>query len=435
MKAWKWIMLAFLLTITLTACGRKQEAEPDIPPPTEEQEPSEPLPEELPPEEKPGAEDVLLHAVDVELGEGVSGCLELYGQRFGENDWGIGSMTWTPAGKEAPSCTVYVRDTLEEYWGEEFIEENEYYTGTWQPDGGLMLADVNFDGYLDIGLQAYKTAYNYPRFHWAYDPLTEQFSYAFATNMLDIVDTEKKLLICLPRSGATDHYTEYYSYDEIGALYLAHRNTIRFGEETDESFNEYYDGPALTQLTAEELAGFTDHFNTVEHNGLLRFSYADLSEVALYLDILFYDDSGSAADMTAEEFTAAEAAGVFTELDMRKLTTDHILDYLQENFGIEREEAEQILELSGGQLGTYLPEYDAYYSCRGDTETQQYAFTDGCRFLDGSVQLYYTAGTLYCNRDISQEDLLLFDVPAHVQLRPDGSGGWYVTRNRPNGSY
>jgi len=190
----------------------------------------------------------------------------------------------------------------------------------------------------------------------------------------------------------------------------------------------------LHTLTQEELEEFTSLFNSAERNGLLRFPYQDPSEAALYLDLLFYDDSGSAADMTAEELAAVEAAGVFTELDMRKLTTDHILEYLQENFGLERAEAETVLAQAGDRAGVYLLEYDAYYSCRGDTEMQQYLFTDGCRFRDGSVQLYYTAGALYCNRESDPEGSILLDVPMHVQLRPNGSGGWYASRNMMDGS-
>ena len=447
MKRWKWIILVLLLTVALAACGEKLEEVPEVPALVED-EPPEGLPEQIPEEESPGGEDSLLHAVDAELGGGVSGCLELYGKAVNEFDWGgcnwgVRYMTWTPEGAEEPVCTFYARDANEDAWaGLDMSGEWMEYTEAWNQDGGLRLEDLNFDGYLDISLQAWITANNLAYYHWLYDPDTGQFAYAFSSNMLDTVDAEKKLLICTPHSGA-EYDTEYYGYDENGELYLAHRNTLEYpiGDLPNKktSVNEYYDGPALTRLTPEELAEFSGYFNAAEHNGLLRFPYRDASEAALYLDILFYDDSGSAADMTSEEYAAVEAAGVFTELDMRKLTTDYVLEYLQKNFDIERTEAEEILANGGKWLGTCLPEYDAWYSCRGDTEMQTYTFTDGCRFRDGSVQLYYTAGALYCDRQYATADapdaLLTLEEPMHIQLRPDGSGGWYAARNMMDGSY
>ena len=443
MKHWKWILMAFLLTAALTACGKKAEAEPDGPAPTEGEQTPDPLPEEQLPAGGTEEEDVLIHAVDAELGEGVSGRLELYGKAIHDgSNWGVRYMTWTPEGVKGPVCTVYTRDANEDAWADldmsgEWIE----YTEAWHQDGGLRLEDLNFDGYLDVSLQAWIPANNLPYYHWLYDPDTEQFAYAFSTNMLSTIDAEKQLLICTPYSNAAYDNTEYYGYDENGELYLAHRNRLEYSDSPQKkiSVNEFYNGPALTTMGKDELVKFDRFFNAAEHNGLLRFPYRGASEAALYLDILFYDDSGSAADMTAEEYAAVEAAGAFTELDMRKLTTDHVLEYLQKNFGIGRTEAEEILANEGSRLGTYLPEYDAYYSCRGDTEMQQYTFTDGCRFLDGSVLLYYTAGAVYSDRQYATADapdaLLTLEEPMHVQLRPDGSGGWTVSCNMMDGSY
>ena len=338
MKGWKWATWIFLVIAVLTACGKKPE-EPESPLPEEAEQPGEQFSEEEISGEEELGEDILLHAVDTELGEGVFGRLELYGKavnefEWGGYNWGVRYMTWTPDGAEEPVCTVYARDANEEVWaGLDMDSEWLEYTEAWNQDGGLRLEDLNFDGYLDISLQAWITASNLAYYHWLYDPGTEQFAYGFSTNMLDTIDTEKQLLVCTPHSGATNE-TLYYGYNENGELYLAHQNTMEYGNPIT-STNEYHGG-AVTQLTEAELAEFAAYFHQKERIDLLR------DEGQEDIDIPFYE------------------------------------------------------------------------------------FTDGCRFLDGSILLYYhIAGVM------SPE----WNWPMHVLLTDDGEGGWRILRIHPDGSY
>ena len=63
-----------------------------------------------------------------------------------------------------------------------------------------------------------------------------------------------------------------------------------------------------TPLTAEELTALEDHFNDREYNGLLRFPYADASQAADYLSVLFYDLGEDESTLTEEEKAARSAA-------------------------------------------------------------------------------------------------------------------------------
>ena len=51
------------------------------------------------------------------------------------------------------------------------------YTESFGADGGLILEDVNFDGYTDIGLQVQTPAYNMPYVYWYYDPNSASYCY------------------------------------------------------------------------------------------------------------------------------------------------------------------------------------------------------------------------------------------------------------------
>ena len=375
--------------------------------------------------------DALLYTDRAELGRGVAGRIELYGRRpeYG-GSWGVSRVVWTPAGGAPKECSVKeAADLTHPGWNP---EDTAIYTDSWSPDGGLTLEDVNFDGYLDIGLQAAVTAYNLPYFYWTYNPETGGFDFAFWLLGPMTVDGENRQLVCETHSGPA-YYTERYAYDHAGQLYLARRDTQDLSLNSGPVYTEYFDraandwrGGSYAELTAEELASFASYFNSFERNGLLRFPYARESyqDLAKYLPILFYDHDGSFADMTEAE---REIVGPM-ELDGRKLTADYMADCLFDGYLLSREEAEQVIADAGDSLGRYLPEYDAYYSQRGDTEMRNYAFDSGLRFSDGRVTLYYTADIWnWSDGELS----IQLDQSMCVNLGALGDG-WYVERNYVN---
>lgn len=193
------------------------------------------------------------------------------------------------------------------------------------------------------------------------------------------------------RAADRDVLVSFDGGELSGMLLLSHENyeyaggTVSFWEVTGRQWRR--------ELTGEELAEFAAYFNEKEHNGLLRFPYESFLDLGPYLDDLFYDLDGQAASMTGEELEAAGLTGMY---DARKLTSAYVADYICENFGVAATGLGYAwLEETYGRenldrLGTYLPEYDAWYSERSDAQWQEYAFAYGWAYPDGSVRLDFT---------------------------------------------
>lgn len=125
----------------------------------------------------------------------------------------------------------YLIDKIEVYDGEKLIqsglveeaviaewgEGGSYYAESVREDGGISVADMNFDGAGDICLQGWVANANVPCYYWLWDKETEQFSYAFCLCNAEI-DTERRQITSRTRDGANAYITDYYAYGEKGEL-------------------------------------------------------------------------------------------------------------------------------------------------------------------------------------------------------------------------
>lgn len=169
-------------------------------------------------------------------------------------------------------------------------------------------------------------------------------------------------------------------------------NTLTPNTNQDSSGTQPEDpDAAVTPLTAEELKSWTDYFNKLENNGLLRFPYADPAQnpdALLYnLHWLFYDIGEHESTFTDEEKALLDEAGLWLELDSFRLTREFINDYLFTHFNITEEAANTLLHTA--KLGIYLNEYDAWYISHGDTAYSSYSITDGWVCANGTICLRY----------------------------------------------
>lgn len=169
-----------------------------------------------------GRQEHALYRTEVDFGGGNTGTLYLTGWQ-GNDCGGVSSVqvVWDGGG----GTLFFTRDAIEAQWGQDsrdyFTDASSYVEnedGYHDFDGGLRLLDVNFDGYLDIGLQAWldrASGYWYEYF-WLFDPDTEQFQYAFCLRNVD-TDPETEEVISAYRDGETIQ-EDRYVWDEAGNL-------------------------------------------------------------------------------------------------------------------------------------------------------------------------------------------------------------------------
>ena len=103
-------------------------------------------------------------------------------------------------------------------------------TETALPDGGLLLEDLNFDGYLDIALQGWTAVGNRPYYLWFCDLDSGMpaglFTYGGCVNGPLTVDRENQRVVAetVDQAGAL-RYRHIYRPDGLGGLYLARQET------------------------------------------------------------------------------------------------------------------------------------------------------------------------------------------------------------------
>ncbi len=170
------------------------------------------------------SEEGLFRKLDFTLAPGKTADLYLYGKKSSD---GCGISKVEVIWKEDPGgVTFYTRDAIVDQWGE---DSKDYYTECWDETGGLLLEDFNFDGYTDIGLQAWISASNLPRYLWLYDPEGGKFQYALCVNGELTLDPVARTLTAANVDQAGEvQYQEHYQLDGAGLPYLARRDTLRY---------------------------------------------------------------------------------------------------------------------------------------------------------------------------------------------------------------
>ena len=388
-------------------------------------------------------ETALYEVEDVAFGPGITGDLTLYG--YGGNDvfdLTEVNVTWT-RGRQG-SVTFYTREAIADTWGEDSLD---YATETALPDGGLLLEDLNFDGYLDIALQGWTAAGNRPYYLWFCDLDSGMpaglFTYGGCVNGPLTVDRENQRVVAetVDQAGAL-RYRHIYRPDGLGGLYLARQETWTLeGEDyvltAAEDFRQ--EGASSRPLTEGELQALAAWFNLwsdyPENNGLLRFPYDTPEDAGDYLGLLFYDMGLSDWDyLEAAEREALAEAGLPEWMDLFKLPREEVNAYLREKFGIDEERADAILDSAADPPGpVYLEEYDAWYAVHTDTWYQRYIFQSGWELPDGSWVVEYINDFMASGPpDGEGAHSYWSDAPMRLVVSP-GEDGWIVGSHEPAG--
>ncbi len=172
--------------------------------------------------------DEKLYQTDFELNVGNPGVVELYGRKTDEYHYGVSDVVvrmW-----DGTVIPLDVQEGVTRWRG----QSGEYYTEALNIDGGLILEDVNFDGYTEIGLQVQTAAYNMPYVYWYYDP--DSASFRFLNGFLYPLTLDRLSERCI-----LEYHDGQTYYKEI---YKARRPFLELEERW---ITEYIDGKPTTR--------------------------------------------------------------------------------------------------------------------------------------------------------------------------------------------
>ncbi len=137
---------------------------------------------------------------------------------YGAWNYGVGSMDVLEGGELLQ--TLSVGEAMRAAEGADASDEEGWthcYEGLYLPES----VDLNFDGAEDIRLMEGLGTVNGRYLHWLWDPEAGQFRYGFVLVGYDFqIDADARQLVTEGRGGWGNYYTDYYQYDESGALQL-----------------------------------------------------------------------------------------------------------------------------------------------------------------------------------------------------------------------
>lgn len=179
-----------------------------------------------------GVQEQTLYQRAVDFGGGHIGTLNLSGWQ-GNDCGGVSSVQvlWN----DGSGTIFYTRDAIAAQWGQDsrdYFTDASSYVATedgYAFDGSLKLLDVNFDGYLDIGLQAWRDggSGSWYEYFWLFDPEAGSFRYAFCLRDVGADQETKEVVSSYTEGGYLYEegvpYEDRYVWDKAGNLTLSRR--------------------------------------------------------------------------------------------------------------------------------------------------------------------------------------------------------------------
>lgn len=109
--------------------------------------------------------------------------------------------------------------------------EEAYPVQSTSRDGGILVADLNFDGFEDLCFQGWVTAgANVPYYCMLWNRSNQEFEYSATLCNVD-TDAEERWISSWSRVGWDQYYTAYYRYDEDNRLHLVRYVEENFSED------------------------------------------------------------------------------------------------------------------------------------------------------------------------------------------------------------
>lgn len=233
------LLSALLCAVLLTGCGpagTSSDPSASMPPASDVSAPGEarsPIPLELPQGEAPEGTVVEYtwdHPVTADGGRQLTVRLFCEAEYWG-NSWGYsvkdmevleGAYLLQAISIAEASAAALVQEGIDPDYA-------SAQTNCQEPDGALFLDDLNFDGLPDLRLLELTGIVNSRYLCWLWDPDSQTFDFAFSLVGYDVqIDAEAKQIVTTARDAIT-HITDYYAYDENGALQLVDTDSVTPG--------------------------------------------------------------------------------------------------------------------------------------------------------------------------------------------------------------
>ncbi len=106
-----------------------------------------------------------------------------------------------------------------------FLEDENGEVLSQAPDGQIVVADLNFDGYQDFCIQAGTNTVNVPYYCYLWNPAEGRFDAGYMIPNVE-VDREAQLVKSATRDGDGQRSVKYYSFDQYNLLHM-----VRYVEE------------------------------------------------------------------------------------------------------------------------------------------------------------------------------------------------------------
>ena len=127
--------------------------------------------------------------------------------------------SYTPEKTSLYAKTLCTAEDLPNYAAGTFPEEGGRGTLAGLCDGGLLVEDLNFDGYQDFCLRGRGDGVNIPYYCYLWNPEERRFVPGYMVPNLR-VNSEEKLIVSATTDGENIYSTKYYRFDENNTLHM-----------------------------------------------------------------------------------------------------------------------------------------------------------------------------------------------------------------------
>lgn len=209
---------------------------------------------------------------------------------------------WSYSTEEEPQYAkpLYTVDDLPVSAAGQFLADTEGQLVSYSLDGGIMVEDLNFDGYQDFCIQGKGEGANIPCYCYLWDPAEKRFEPAYMIPNVR-ADRDAGLLESATDDGDGVHSVKYYRFDEQNILHM-----VRYVEE-DRSPDALFPSLDLTYTeTAYGLPAVDEWDYGTRYGGALTERFVYWAKEAL---AELYEWSGTKIDTAS--FTVTSYGDIF----------------------------------------------------------------------------------------------------------------------------